>query len=208
MSKNVRKTSVQSMLLVTIFFGVISFSLVFTWCRTAKPSFAQTANSSLMEEKPKLILSERHMPTEEELDALAILWAIRENEQDKNIKFPYDSYNPSGAYGIVQMTEGSLKSWSKQLLGREMSMQEYLQVDTQKEFSYKVIQAFLKRYRDPQIVCSCWQSPRTNFNSTVSDGHWTVRKYVEECVKTLKGLRPQMVNNLKSEPWVDEVCRF
>ncbi len=217
--------------LLAVLFGVIGLIDIYLWYtdgetqppvtvvkKTAAPipaprtSVVQPIKGLAVANQPmktKLTPFEARPPSEEERDVLAILWAIRDNEQtkDPNI-FLYDSHNRSGASGIVQMTEGSLKSWSKQLLGREMTMKEYLRVDIQKEFSFMVIQAFFKRYHDPQIVCACWQSPKTDFNSTVSDGHWTVTKYVEECVKTLKHLRPKLVEDLPSKPWVNEGCKF
>lgn len=117
----------------------------------------------------------------------AFLYAITSNETG-HTKNPYSAVGPptkdgNRAYGKYQIMDFNIPVWSKQYLGRRISLSEYRNSpDIQEQLARAVLTDYYKKY-GAEGAAAMWFSGEANPNSNASDGHWTVRQYVSEMKK-------------------------
>lgn len=141
----------------------------------------------------------------------AFLYAITSNETGP-YKNPYGAKGPwitykngrrDRAYGRYQIMGDNIPRWSKQYLGKTVSIDEYMaSPDLQERLSRAVLTDYYNKH-GARGAAAMWFSGSPNPNSNASDGHWTVRQYVAEMEKAAAKWKPGMGGSGGSSavPW-------
>lgn len=95
----------------------------------------------------------------------------------------YTVVNPIGAHGAYQVMRQYIAPWTKEALGRAYTPAQFL--------ASPAAQDRVARYRlgrdmkkhGPEGAAAIWFSGSPNPNSTKSDGHFTVRQYVDKMLE-------------------------
>lgn len=119
-----------------------------------------------------------------------LVYAIGEVETGhiKSMAQRYTTVNPIGATGRYQVMTENIPSWTKEALGRSYTLQEWLNSPKAQD---KVAAYYLgrnqKKHNSWESAAAIWFSGQPNPNSTRSDGHFTVRQYVDKAKEFLGG---------------------
>lgn len=120
-----------------------------------------------------------------------LAWAIREVESGG---IPdgqrYSVVNSAGATGAYQVMKDNIAAWTKEVLGRSLSLQEWLgNRQAQDKVAMAKLGALQKKYGSWESAAAVWFSGQPNPNSSASDaaagGGNTVRQYVDKVGKFL-----------------------
>lgn len=117
-----------------------------------------------------------------------LAYAVREVESGGVKGDRYKVINSIGATGAYQVMKANIASWTKEALGRSLSLTEWLNSPAAQD---KVAQFKLgqsqKKYGSWESAAAVWFSGQPNPNSTSSDGGNTVRQYVDKVGKAMAG---------------------
>ena len=98
----------------------------------------------------------------------------------------YSTVNGIGATGRYQVMKANIPGWTKEVLGRSMSLSEWLASPAaQDKVAMSRLGASQKKYGSWEAAAAVWFSGQPNPNSTASDGGNTVRQYVDKVGKVL-----------------------
>ena len=113
-----------------------------------------------------------------------LAYGIREVESGGNYKI----VNSVGATGAYQVLKSNIAEWTKQALGKSLSLDEWLNSpeDQDKVAIYK-LGAYQKKYNSWEAAAALWFSGQPNPDSKASDGGNPVRQYVDKVGKAMKG---------------------
>lgn len=109
----------------------------------------------------------------------AFLYGMRSLESSDNWK-AVGPKTKSGdrAYGKYQIMGSNIPGWSRQYLGRSMTIQQYMSSEAlQDELATAVLSSYYNKY-GADGAAAMWFSGSPNPNSSASDGYLTVRQYV------------------------------
>lgn len=128
------------------------------------------------------------MPVAKVVPVEQLAYGIREVESGGVKGDRYKVVNSIGATGAYQVMKANIPSWTKEALGRSLSLQEWLNSPSSQD---KVAQYFLgksqKQYGSWESAAAVWFSGQPNPNSRASDGGNTVREYVDKVGKAMSG---------------------
>jgi hypothetical protein len=119
-----------------------------------------------------------------------LVYAIGEVETGhiKSMAQRYKTVNAIGATGRYQVMKANIPGWTKEALGRSYSLDEWLNSPNAQD---KVAAHFLgkhqKKYGSWESAAAIWFSGQPDPDSTRSDGHFTVRQYVDKAREFLGG---------------------
>lgn len=121
------------------------------------------------------------------IDLDHLLYGIREVEtggipDDKR----YHIQNGIGAIGAYQVMPANVASWTKQALGKSMSVSAFkASREAQDKVARFIIGGYYKKY-GAEGAAAMWFSGQPNPNSGASDGGNTVRSYVNKVIANAK----------------------
>lgn len=128
------------------------------------------------------------MPVAKVVPVEQLAYGIREVESGGVKGDRYKVVNSIGATGAYQVMKANIPSWTKEALGRSLSLQEWLNSPSSQD---KVAQYFLgksqKQYGSWESAAAVWFSGQPNPNSRASDGGNTVREYVDKVGRAMSG---------------------
>jgi hypothetical protein len=119
-----------------------------------------------------------------------LVYAIGEVETGhiKSMAQRYKVVNSIGATGRYQVMKANIPEWTRQALGKSLTLDEWLNSpkSQDKVAAYK-LGALQKKYGSWESAASVWFSGQPDPNSKASDGHFTVRQYVDDAREFLTG---------------------
>lgn len=87
--------------------------------------------------------------------------------------------NGGRAYGRYQVMDFNIPSWTREVLGREYTPQEFLADPAAQDAVFDAkFGSYIQRYGSPQDAASVWFSGRPLSGNTSSDGYINVPEYV------------------------------
>lgn len=128
------------------------------------------------------------MPAARTVPVGQLAYAIREVESGgiSPESKRYTVINSIGATGAYQVMKANIASWTKEALGKSLSLDEWLgnKAAQDKVAMYKLGQ-YQKKYNSWESAAAVWFSGQPNPDSRASDGGNTVRQYVNKVGKAL-----------------------
>lgn len=112
-----------------------------------------------------------------------LIAGIRQIESGGN----YAAHNPSGAWGAYQVMASNIPEWTRQAIGRSMTVAEFVADRAAQDAvaRFKLGQAFRKY--GAAGAAAVWFSGRPDPYSQASDGYNTVQQYVSKVMKAAGG---------------------
>lgn len=95
----------------------------------------------------------------------------------------YRVVNPIGAHGAYQVMRANIPSWTKEAFGRAMTPAEFLASPKAQDDLARFRLGRAMKKHGAEGAAAQWFSGQTNPNSTRSDGHFTVRQYVDKMLE-------------------------
>lgn len=119
-----------------------------------------------------------------------LAYAVREVETGGVKGDRYKTVNSIGATGAYQVMKANISAWTKEALGRSLTLSEWLNSPAaqDKVAQYKLGQS-QKKYGSWESAAAVWFSGQPDPNSLASDGGNNVRQYVDKVGKALAGGR-------------------
>lgn len=117
-----------------------------------------------------------------------LAWAIREVESGGIAAGKrYSVVNSIGATGAYQVMTGNIAKWTKDVLGKSLSLKEWLgNVEAQDKVAMAKLGASQKKYGNWQQAAAVWFSGQPYVNSDASDGGNTVPQYIAKVMTALQ----------------------
>ncbi|MEK7625578.1 MAG: hypothetical protein AAB467_04515 [Patescibacteria group bacterium] len=120
---------------------------------------------------------------------------------ETNRRLNYAAQNAIGASGFTQIMPDNIPEWSRQCLGREISVAEFRASSTwQKLITSCKEGRYWDQYHNACAVLACWHSGKPNYLSKGGDGSITTEEYVRKTILFLRDKRPELVKCLEIKP--------
>ena len=98
----------------------------------------------------------------------------------------YTIVNPKGAHGRYQVMRSNIGPWTKEALGKTYTPAQFLaDPKAQDKLAAFRLDRDQKKYGDWRAAVSIWFSGQPNWNSSASDGHFTVPQYINDAKRHL-----------------------
>jgi hypothetical protein len=116
-----------------------------------------------------------------------LAWAIREVETGGMTDAQrYSNVNRKGATGAYQVLTGNIAAWTKQVLGKSLTLDQWLgNKQAQDKVAMAKLGASQKKYGNWQQAAAVWFSGQPYVNSDASDGGNTVPQYIAKVYQNL-----------------------